>query len=122
ITGQFTDLYGDFRMDGRIINVETSEIVRTEQVRANRERLYDLIVELASRLTTAVDLPPLPVAVRDERLRRDIPAEAVTLFSRAQVYQDAGNTQRAIELYQSIAERFPQMTEAREALRQLQGA
>jgi len=122
ITGQFTDLYGDFRMDGRIVNVETGEIIRTEQVRAQREELYDLLVELAGRMTAGVNLPPLSSAVRDQRMRREIPAEAVTLYSRAQVYQDGGNTARAIELYQSIADRFPEMTEAREALRQLSGA
>jgi curli biogenesis system outer membrane secretion channel CsgG len=119
VTGQFTDLYGDFRMDGRIINVETSEIVRTEQVRNRREELYDLIVDLAGRMTAGVNLPPLPAAARNARLDREIPAEAVTLFSRAQVYQDAGRTDRAIELYRSIATQFPEMTEAQEALRQL---
>ncbi len=119
VTGQFTDLYGDFRMDGRIINVETGEIIRTEQVRAQRERLYDLLVDLAGRMTAGVNLPPLPANVRAARLDREIPAEAVTLYSRAQVYQDAGRTDRAIELYRSIADQFPEMTEAREALRQL---
>jgi curli biogenesis system outer membrane secretion channel CsgG len=119
ITGQFTDLYGDFRMDGRIINVETGEIIRTEQVRAQRERLYDLLVDLAGRMTAGVNLPPLPANVRAARLDRQIPAEALTLYSRAQVYQDAGRTDRAIELYRSIADQFPEMTEAREALRQL---
>lgn len=119
ITGQFTDLYGDFRMDGRIINVETGEIIKTEQVRAQRERLYDLLVDLAGRMTDGVNLPPLPSNVRAARLDREIPAEAVTLYSRAQVYQDAGRTDRAIELYRSIADQFPEMTEAREALRQL---
>jgi curli biogenesis system outer membrane secretion channel CsgG len=122
VTGQFTDLYGDFRMDGRIINVETGEIVGTEQVRARREQLYDLLVDLAGRMTAGVDLPPLPANVRAARLDREIPSEAVTLYSRAQVYQDAGRTDRAIELYRSIADQFPEMTEAREALRQLGGA
>ena len=30
ITGTFIDFYGDFRLDARIINVETSEIVKVE--------------------------------------------------------------------------------------------
>jgi TolB-like protein len=119
VTGQFTDLFGDFRMDGRIINVETGEVIRTEQVRARREALYDMLVDLAGRMTAGVNLPALPVAVRQERQRREIPAEAVTLYSRAQVFQDGGQTERAIELYRSIATRFPDMTEASEALQQL---
>jgi hypothetical protein len=52
---------------------------------------------------------------------RVIPPEAITLYSRAQVYEDGGQKDRAIELYRRISQDFPQMTEAKEALQQLQG-
>jgi len=119
VTGVFIDLNGNFRLDGRIVDVETSEILKTAQVRDRRDNLYELLFDLAAKITDDVDLPPLPASVREERREREIPTEAVTLFSRAQVYQDAGRKERAVELYRQIAERFPQMTEAREALRQL---
>ncbi|HEX7049897.1 MAG TPA: CsgG/HfaB family protein [Longimicrobiales bacterium] len=122
VTGVFTDLFGDFRLDGRIVDVETGEVIKTEEVRDRREKIYDLLVQLASRITAGVDLPPLPAPVREARESREIPAEAVRLYSQAQVYQDAGRTSRAIELYRMITDRFPQMTEAREALRQLTGS
>jgi TolB-like protein len=122
VTGVFIDLNGDFRMDGRIVDVETSEILRTEQVRDRRDNLYDLLVELATKITQGVNLPPLPAAAREERKEREIPPEAITLFSHAQVFQDAGRTDRAIELYERITREFPQMTQAREALRQIRGA
>jgi hypothetical protein len=35
------------------------------------------------------------------------------------MYQDGGRGQEAVELYRQIVRRFPQMTEAREALRQI---
>lgn len=119
ITGAFMDLFGDFRLDGRIVDVETGEIIRTEQVRDERENLYQMLVDLASGITNGLDLPPLATVVARERRAREIPAEAVTLYSRAQVFQDGGRREQAIELYQQIAERFPAMTEATEALRQL---
>src|SRR5213595_2200654 len=37
ITGAFIDFYGDFRLDARMINVETSEIVKVESDRMQRD-------------------------------------------------------------------------------------
>lgn len=122
VTGAFMDVYGTFRLDGRIVDVETGEILKTEEVRDRRQNIYQLLVDLAGRITQGVSLPPLEVAMVEQRRSRAIPAEAVTLFSRAQVFQDGGRHEQAIDLYRQIAQRFPEMTEAREALRQLTGA
>jgi TolB-like protein len=122
VLGSFTDLYGQFRMDARVVDTETSEVLLAEQVRDRREQIYDLLVDLAAALTEGVDLPPLPAEVREERREREIPSEAVTLFSRAQVYQDAGRTEQAITLYRRITSEFPEMVEARQALLQLTGS
>lgn len=122
VTGAFMDVYGTFRLDGRIVDVETGEILKTEEVRDQRQNIYQLLVDLAGRITQGVSLPPLQVAVAEQRRSREIPVEAVTLFSRAQVFEDGGRHEQAIELYRQIAQRFPEMTEAREALRQLEGA
>lgn len=119
VTGAFMDLFGNFRIDGRIVDVETSEVLKTEEVRDKPEKIYDLIVELASRITTGVELPPLAAGIKEARKAREIPAEAVRLYSQAQVLEDGGQPERAIELYRLLADRFPQMIEAREALRQL---
>ena len=121
VTGVFIDLNGNFRLDGRIVDVETSEILKTAQVRDRRDNLYELLFDLAAKITEDVKLPPLPAELREERRAREIPAEAVTLYSQAQVAQDLGRKERAVELYRQIANRFPQMTEASEALRQLTG-
>jgi TolB-like protein len=119
ITGVFMDVWGDFRMDARVVDVESSEIINTQQVRDEREKIYDMLVALASQVTAGVDLPPLSREVRESRESREIPAEAVILFSRAQTYEDFGDRDRAVEVYQRIVDEFPQMTEAREALEQI---
>lgn len=121
VTGVFVDLNGDFRMDARIVDGETSEIVKSQQVRGERDDLFDLLVDLSARITQDVNLPPLPAEVQEARKEQEIPAEAITLFSRAQVYADAGRTEQAIQLYERIAQRFPEMAQAKEALRQLRG-
>jgi TolB-like protein len=121
ITGSFMDLWGDFRLDTRIWDQETSEILRTESVRGSREDLYSLLVEMASKIMVGVDLPALPAEQREAREAREIPSQAITLYSRAQALEDFGQTSQARELYQRIVSEFPQMTEAGEALEQLQG-
>jgi hypothetical protein len=44
----------------------------------------------------------------------------VILYSQAQFFHDRGQTDRAIELYRRITDEFPRLTEAREALRQIE--
>lgn len=122
ITGVFVDLSGDFRMDSRIVDVETGEILKTERVRDERANLYDMLVTMATRITEGANLPLLPEPAREARRARKIPAEAITLYSRAQVFQDAGRQEQAIDVYRRIVDRFPEMTEAQEALNQLTGA
>lgn len=121
VTGQFMDAWGEMRLDARIVDVETGEVLTAHDVRNRREQLYDLMVSLAAELTEKADLPPLAREIREARQSREIPAEAVILFSRAQTYEDFGDRDRAIEAYQRIVTEFPQMTEAREALEQISG-
>lgn len=119
VTGVFVDLYGKFRMDARIIDTETSEVIQTESVKGEKEGLYDLLVDLSTRITKGADLPPLPQVARQERKKRDIPPEAITIYSQAQVYQDRGRDERAIKLYERLVQRFPDLTQAKQALDQL---
>ena len=122
VTGVFVDLNGDFRLDGRIVDGETSEIVKAQQVRGDRDDLFDLLVDLSTRITEDVNLPALPGEVQEARKEQDIPPEAITLFSRAQLYADRGRTEQAIQLYERITQRFPDMVQAKQALQQLRGS
>lgn len=119
VLGGFIDFYGDFRIDARIVNVETGEIVRVEKVSDRRDRLYSLVVNLAGQLTRGLNLPPLPRATMEQRQSREVPTEALTLYSRALLYADRGDSRRAEELFSRAIEVFPDYTEAKEALRQI---
>ncbi len=121
VLGSFIDLFGDFRIDVRLVNVETSEIIETERVRNKREDMYDMLVELASKLMRDVDLPALSMEAQKQRQSRDIPAEAITRFGEALTHQDRGDNEKAVELYEAISRDFPELTEVREPLRQIKG-
>lgn len=119
VFGSFVDLYGEMRLDIRVINTETSEIVRTDNVSDDRENLYSMVTSLAISVTENLDLPALPHAIREEREAREVPSEAIQYYSRAIMYADRGNTERAAELYSRALDILPEYTEAEEGLQQL---
>ena len=112
VLGTFVDFYGDFRVDARLVNVETGEIIKVESDRMQRDHLFDLIRNLATRLMKDANLPPLPRQGSDQRMRREIPTEAVTYYSRALLYQDRGQKDKAVEFYQKALAVFPDYAEA----------
>lgn len=121
VMGDFIDLYGDFRVDVRVVNVETSEIIKTEKATMQREHLFDLVRTIAAALNKDLNLPALPHQVSEQRMSRQVPTEALTFYSRALLYQDRGQRDKAIEYYNKALSVFPQYTEASEGLRRLQG-
>jgi TolB-like protein len=119
VLGGFIDFYGDFRIDARIVNVETSELVKTVKEQDKREKLYGLVVTLAGDVTKGVNLPALPRQAMEQRESRQVPTEALQLYSRALLYADRGDSQRAADLFNQAIKVFPDYTEAQEGLKQL---
>jgi TolB-like protein len=117
-TGGFNDVNGQFRLDGRVVDVETSVIIRAEQVTDRRDNLYGIVMDMSQKITSGLKLPPLTREVQEQRevRRSEVPPEAVILYSQAQFFQDRGDVGRAKELYRRITRDFPELKEAREAL------
>jgi TolB-like protein len=121
VLGGFIDFYGDFRIDARIVNVETSELVKTVKEQDKREKLYGMVVTLAGDVAKGVNLPALPKQALEQRESRQVPTEALQLYSRALLYADRGDNQRAADLFNQAIKVFPEYTEAQEGLKQLKG-
>jgi hypothetical protein len=65
IAGTFIDLYGDFRIDARIIDVETGEIikvVRSDPKLRDRQDMSRAIQSVAERIMVEAKLPRCPPA------------------------------------------------------------
>ncbi len=125
ITGSFMDMFGDFRLDARIINVETGEImkvVRNDPKLHDRRDIYKIIQSVAEQIMAGTKLPPLPANVAQRTQARLVPTEALAFFSRALLYQDRGDKAKAIDYYQKALEVFPEYTEAKEGLRRAGGS
>lgn len=122
VLGTFVDFYGDFRVDVRLVNVETSEIVKVEKDQAPRDHLFQIIQNVAGRLMKDANLPPLPKQASEQRMSRQIPTEALTFYSRALLYQDRGQKDRAAEMYQKALAVFPQYAEAQQGLQRVKNS
>jgi TolB-like protein len=123
MTGGFNELEGTFHLDGRIVDSETSEILKAERVSDRRNNMYGIITSFGNRITDGVNLPQLPRAERQQQEARAgrTPPEAVVLYSQAHRLSDQGRTAEARELFRRITVEFPQSTHAQEALRQIGG-
>jgi TolB-like protein len=122
IAGTFIDFYGDFRLDARLVNVETSEIVKVESDRMQRDHLFDIIRTVAARLMKDVNLPPLPRQASEQRMNRQVPTEALTFYSKALLYQDRGQKDKAAEMYQRALAVFPEYAEAQQGLQRVKNS
>ena len=120
IAGMFIDLYGDFRVDARIINVETGEIVkvvRSDPKLRDRKEMFRIVQSVAERIMEDTKLPALPAAAGPARAA--VPTDAIALYSRALLYQDRGDKAKAVEYYRKALAVFPEYAAAGEGLRQL---
>jgi TolB-like protein len=122
VTGTIYDVRGDFRINSRIFDTETSEIVRTQSVRGRLENVFDLASQLAQQLMRDANLPPLERRAMEEHRERNPapPQTAVMAYSRAVLYADRGDSQRAVEQYRRAVQIFPQYTQARAECNRLQ--
>jgi len=121
ITGSFIDLYGDFRIDARMINVETGEImkvVRNDPKYHDRKDMMRMVESVGTLIMRDNRLPQLPAASA-QRAPRPVPTEALVLFSRALLYQDRGDRAKAVEYYEKALQVFPEYTEASEGLKKV---
>ncbi len=125
VLGSFVDLYGHFRVDARLVDVETSEIlkvVRSDPKYEKREEMFKLIQSLAERLMAETKLPPLSAEVSRAVKARNVPTEALTYYSRALLYQDRGDKAKAAEFFSKAVESFPDYAEAKAGLQRVRGS
>jgi TolB-like protein len=122
VTGTLYDVRGDVRVDARLINTETSEILRTMRVQGRMDNIFDLVENLARQLMQGANLPPLERRASEEFRQQNPapPTQAVMAYSRAVLYADRGDTQRAVEQYRRALTAFPSYTQARSECNRLQ--
>ena len=122
VMGTFVDFYGDFRVDVRLVNTETSEIVKTESERMQRDHMFDIIRNIAARLMKDANLPALQRQASDQRMGRQVPTEALTYYSRGLLYSDHGQKDKAVEMFNRAIAIFPDYAEAKDGLQRVKSS
>jgi TolB-like protein len=122
VTGTLYDRNGNLRIDARIFDVETSQILKTESVRGKWDDLYDMVPRLAQQLMHDTNLPPLERHAMEEFRQANPapPTQAVMAYSRAVLYADRGDKEHAIEQYRRATTIFPNYTQAKSDCNRLQ--
>jgi TolB-like protein len=121
VTGTIYDVRGDFRIDARLFNVETSQIIKTQRVAGKLDNVFDLVQRLAADLMRDANLPPLERRVMEEHRQQGAPpTQAVMAYSRAVLYADRGDTQHAVEQFHRALTAFPNYTVAKDQCNRLQ--
>jgi TolB-like protein len=115
--GSYTDVYGQLRMDVRVVEVETGRLVRAQEITAPRENLLASVAMLAERTFRDLSLTP-PTAMAPVGR---VPAAAAIAFSRGLAMEDARDASGARAQYQEALRLASDYAAARQRLDRLNG-
>jgi TolB-like protein len=123
VTGSFADFYGKFRINARIVDAESGQILKVvsndDPKLQDRAQLGAIVQLVGERVVTAIGLSPLPAEASARR--RAVPTEAITEFSRGLLYETRGDAGKAAEAYQRALSAYPDYPEARDGLTRTRG-
>jgi TolB-like protein len=121
VTGNFADFYGKFRIDARVVDVGSGQILKVvsnnDPDLQDRADLSRIIQGLAEKILTAASLPPSGGGGGSQA--RNVPTEALTQYSLGLLYEGEGNKAKAGEHYQRALTAFPDYPEAREGMQRV---
>lgn len=119
IMGNFVDYYGKFRLNARVVDVQTGAIIKgfsnEDPKMQDRDQLYLITQTIAQRILQELKLPPAPTSTAA------VPGAAVIAFSLGLQAEDAGNKAKAVSLYERALQSAPDFPEARDALARVKG-
>ena len=123
VTGSFADFYGKFRINARVVDAESGQILKVvsndDPKLQDRAQLGAIVQLVGERVVAAVGLPPLPA---DASARsRAVPTDAITQFSRGLLYEGRGDAAKAADAYQRALSAYPDYPEARDGLARTRG-
>jgi TolB-like protein len=121
VTGSFADFYGKLRVNARLVDVKSGEIVKVvsndDPGLQDRAQLAAIIQAVAERLVAAAGLQPYPSGSTGP----SIPTEAISAYGRGLLYEGRDDPGRAGEFYRSALTAFPGFREAAAGLQRVRG-
>src|SRR4051812_47850910 len=124
ITGSFADFYGKIRLDARIVDTQTGQIVKVvsnDPQENDQSQLYRSIQTLGHRvLAAASSSGGGPTAGPNEE--RSIPTDALVQYSLGLLSEQEGRKSAAREHFERALTIFSDYPEAREGLTRVRGS
>ena len=124
VTGSFADFYGKFRINARVVDAQTGEILKVvsndDPKLQDRAQLGAIVQLVGDRVVAAIGLPPYPAEIAARM--RSVPADALTQYSRGLLFESRGDKPKAAEAYQRALTAYPDYPEARAGLQRVRGA
>ncbi len=122
ITGNFADFYGKFRLDARIVDTETGQILKVvsnnDPGLQDRANLYRIVQTVGHKVLAVASPAPGQGAPLDGD-EKAIPTEAITRYSLGLLYEQQGNRSKAAQQYSQALSTFPDYAAAREGARRV---
>jgi len=118
--GYMADPKGNFRMDARAVNVETSAIEHVERVDDKADNIMAAISTLAGKLNTGMHLPASPARRTGDASSASgaqqagspapapkLPMRVAVMYGKALDAKDHGDRSKAVELFNAVLKEFP---------------
>lgn len=121
VTGSFADFYGKFRINARVVDAQTGEILKVvsndDPKLQDRAQLAAILQLVGERVTAAIGLPPYPAEAAARS--RGVPTEALTAYSRGLLFENRGDKAKAADSYQRALSAYPEYPDARDGLQRV---
>lgn len=121
VTGSFADFYGKLRVNARLVDAKTGEILKVvsnqEPKLQDRAQLAATIQAVAERLVSAAGLQAYPPGSAGP----SIPTDAITAFGLGLLYEGRDDRAKATQFYRTALSAFPGFQEAAAGLERVRG-
>jgi TolB-like protein len=124
ITGSYSDFYGKIRLDARIIDTDTGQILKvvsSDPRQNDRAQLYRIIQTVGHKVLAAAS-SSRSAGMTAPHEERNIPTGALMEFSLGLLAEREGDRGRAGQHFQQAIDSFPDYPDAKDALTRVRGS
>jgi len=119
VTGTFSDFYGKFRVNARVVDAQSGDILKVvsndDPKLQDRAQLSAIVEQVGDRIAAAAGLPG------DAPPAAAVPTGAIVDFSRGLLYESRGDAAKAMDFFQRALAAAPGFEEAQAGLQRVRG-
>ena len=121
VFGSFMNLYKDqFRIDVRIVQVETGLTIRAEQETGKKKEFFKLVKKLSAKIIKNLKLKVTKADIANLSKIENQSLDAAILYSRGLDYEDQGDILNAKKMYKKALKESPNFISAKKRLDELE--